>query len=27
MEDKLKESKHICSGKCPVVHAFEIIDG
>ena len=27
MEDKLKESKHICSGECPVVHALEIIGG
>lgn len=27
MEDKLKESKHTWSEKCPVVHALEIIGG
>ena len=27
MEDKLKETSHICSGKCPVTHALEIIGG
>lgn len=27
MEDKLKESKHIYSEDCPVVHALEIIGG
>jgi DNA-binding HxlR family transcriptional regulator len=27
MEDKLKETSHICSEKCPVIHALEIIGG